>query len=309
LTDLASLSSLAAAQSLRTLGPFPTPSAAIAAMAAGAADAFDEARWVALRTTDAGMLLVSDDARGLPAELPRQTLAELTDKRERHDLLQALHGAGLPATCPILWDAENLGYFVSAGHAMAWRARRRPGRDSTEALQQFGLWLAADDRGERGVVLAPSDEGAMLQASFLLRKKSLPSQFLRERLGDGLIPFPRAVPNYDRAAAKALADQLAETEPGPRTSVAKYVAYLGPHRCRAFAEVAAELHGAPDRPLSEVHAQMGALGYDLVALTTPQPPVDPRVSVHGPRTLGGVWFQLMSRWVGSRLAGWIERQP
>jgi hypothetical protein len=304
-TDVASLLQLAAAHSLRTLGPFPTPSAAIAVLTQGAADAFDEAHWVAVRT-DAGMLLVSDDGRGLPDDVGRQPLFDLADKREKHSLLQTLHTAGLPPTCPILWDAENLAYFVSAGHAMAWLARRQPGRASTEALQQFGLWLAA---GDRGVVLAPADEGAMLQASFLLRKHAVQSTFMRERLGDGLIPFPKLVPTFDRAAAKELADRLQEDQPGPRTSVAKYVAYVGLHRCRTFADLAVELHGQPTAELAQVYERMAAHGFDVAALAAQTPPVDPRVSVHGPRSLGGVWFQLMSRWVGSRLAGWIERQP
>ena len=113
MTDLATLQASTAARGLRTLGPFPSPTAAIAAMHTVAAAEHDRARWVAVRTADAGIVFVADGGDGLDAGAACQPLFELADKRERSDLLTVVHGAGLPA-----------GFRTSAGtDASSWVVR------------------------------------------------------------------------------------------------------------------------------------------------------------------------------------------
>lgn len=305
MTDLATLQASTAARGLRTLGPFPSPTAAIAALHAVPADEHDAARWTAVRTTDAGLLFVADGGEGLDPSLPRQALHELADKRERSDLLATVLSAGLPAGCSVLWDLENLAYFPSPSAAEAWLLRRRTRHAEADRLLECGLWAS---RGERGVALVAADDGQMLQVSFLLRKKGFLPQFVRDLAGDRQMPFPKSTPPFDADLAAALADQLHETAPGPRRSIEKYVAYLGGYRCRELADLAVELAAHPEWPVADVHARLVALGWNAAGLAEAQPAIDPRVSVYGPRTIGGVWFQLLSKWVGPRLAGWIERQ-
>ncbi|MBL8725148.1 MAG: hypothetical protein JNK49_13950 [Planctomycetes bacterium] len=305
MTDFATLQTAAQAASLPLAGPFPTPSAATQALLAMPADAVDEARFVAVRLAEGGMAFVGGDGQGLPAEITTESLAALTDRRERGDLLAAVRAANLPATFAVLWDTENLAYFPSPGAAAAWLLRRRRRGHELEPLYLRGLWVT---RGERAVVVVAPDEAAVLQGSFLLRQQRFLPQFVRDHAGDHL-PFPKAIPPFDLELAKQLAKQLRETQPGPRRSVAKYVAYLGPHRCQELADLAVMLHQQPELPLMHVHEQLAAAGWDAAALAAGEPPFDPRVSVHGPRTLGGVWFQLVGKWVGPRLAAWIERQP
>lgn len=305
MTDLATLQASLAASGLRTAGPFPTPSAALRALGEHAADDFDQARWTAVRLADAGILLVADEGCGLPADIAVTSLADLADRRERSDLLAVLRSAGLPGHCKLLWDAENFAYFASPGAAEAWLLRRRDRNHELEPLRAHGLWAS---RGDRGVVILAADEGGMLQVSFLLRKKGILPQFVRDLAPDRQLPFPKTTPPFDPAIAAELADRLQEVEPGPRRSIEKYVAYLGAHRCRQFAGLAIELHGNPTLPLDEVWQRMAAQGWDAAALASAEPVIDPRVSLYGPRTLGGVWFHLMSRWIGPRLAGWVEKQ-
>lgn len=305
MTDLATLQASTAARGLRTLGPFPSPTAAIAAMHTVAADEHDRARWVAVRTADAGILFVADGGEGLDAGASAQPLFELADKRERSDLLAVVHGAGLPAGCSVLWDVENLAYFASPGAAEAFLLRRRDRHAEADRLLECGLWAS---RGERGVAVVAADEGQMLAVSFLLRKKGFLPQAVRELSGDRQMPFPKSTPPFDPGIARELADRLQESAPGPRRSIEKYVAYLGAFRCRELAEVAVELAAHPEWPVADVHARLVAVGWNAAGLAESQPPIDPRVSVYGPRTVGGVWFQLLSKWIGPRLAGWIERQ-
>ncbi len=305
MTDFATLQAATQAAGLRLAGPFPTPSAAVAALQALPADEIDAAEFVAVRLDAGGMAFVGGNGVGLPAEVATETLAALTDRRERGDLLAAVRAANLPATFRVLWDTENLAYFPSPGAAATWLLRRRRRGHELEPLYLRGLWVT---RGERAVVVVAPDEGAVLQGSFLLRQSRFLPQFVRDQAGEQL-PFPKAVPPFAPEVAKGLAAQLRETQPGPRRSVAKYVAYLGSHRCQELADLAVMLHEQPDLPLQHVHEQLATAGWDAAALASGEPPFDPRISVHGPRTLGGVWFQLVGKWVGPRLAAWIERQP
>ena len=134
------------------------------------------------------------------------------------------------------------------------------------------------------------------------------AMLVRDLAGDRQMPFPKSTPPFDADLAAALADQLHESAPGPRRSIEKYVAYLGGYRCRELADLAVELAAHPEWPVADVHARLVSLGWNATGLAEAQPAIDPRVSVYGPRTIGGVWFQLLSKWVGPRLAGWIERQ-
>lgn len=305
MTDFATLQAAAQTAGLRLAGPFPAPSAAVAALQALPADEVDAAQFVAVRLAEGGMAFVSGNGQGLPAAIATETLAALADRRERGDLLAAVRTANLPSSFQVLWDTENLAYFPSPGAAATWLLRRRGRGHELEPLYLRGLWVT---RGERAVVVVAPDDGALLQGSFLLRQQRFLPQFVRDLAGEHL-PFPKAIPPFDPPVAKELAKQLRETQPGPRRSVEKYVAYLGAHRCQELGNLAVLLHEQPELALAHVHEQLVAAGWDATALAAGEPPFDPRVSVHGPRTLGGVWFQLVGKWVGPRLAAWIERQP
>jgi len=269
------------------------------------ADDLDAARYGWIRLAESGMVFVSEEGRGLPSEFVVEPLASLVDRREAADVLAAVRSTALPEGTQVLFDVENLAYFPSPGAAAAFLLRRRTRRAEVEALFARGLWLT---RRERGIVVLSPDEGTALQASFRLRKHGFLLHFVRDVAGEPM-RFPKEVPPFAKEVARQLADQLAETHPGPRHSVAKYLAYLGARRCSELAVLAQAMHAAPEADLASVHAQLVTAGWDAAELAAGEPPLDPRVSVYGPRTLGGIWFQLVGKWVGPRLAGWIERQP
>jgi hypothetical protein len=304
-TALPSLEAAASTAGLALLGPFPTPSAALAALHQMPAEDLDTANFGWVKLPEAGMILVGNEGQGLPAEFGIEPLATLVDRREAADVLAAVRSTELPAGTQVLFDTENLAYFPSPGAAAVFLLRRRNRGADVDALFAHGLWLT---RRERGIVVLGADAGAALQASFRLRKHGFLLHFVRDVAGEPM-RFPREVPPFAKETARELADQLAETHPGPRRSVAKYLAYLGARRCRELAELAQALHAAPEAELASVHAQLVAAGWDAEGLAAGEPPFDPRISAYGPRTLGGVWFQLVGKWVGPRLAGWIERQP
>lgn len=301
MTTLATLLPLVQSCGLPTAGPFATPSLCQATLRADDADAFDAARWVAIATGDAGILLVGNDGAGLPTEIEAMRLDQLADRRERGDLLATLRGIDLGASS-VLFDAENLAWFPSPPAAEAWLLRRSRRRADAAVLRRCGIWVT---RGERGVVVFAPNEDAMLVASIRLRQRGLMPKLFGELYAKNQLPLPRSMPPFDLPIAKEIAAMLQETNPGARNSLCNYLAYLGPHRCLSFARLAVELAAHPEWELTTVHEQLAAVGLGGAG---DEDTSDPRIGSNGPRSVGGVCFRLLSRWVGRRLAGWIEYQ-
>ena len=304
MTTFESLLPLLQATGLPHAGPFATPSACLAALRGQQPDAVDSARWVAI-PTDTGMVLAGHEGEGLPPAIERTTLAQLTDKREKGDLLTVLRSIDLGAS-QVLFDRENLAYLPSPPAAEAWLLRR-PGRHAdARTLRRFGLWIT---RGERGVAIFAPSEDALLVASIRLRLKGLQPKRYDELYSRHQLPAPRALPPFDDAIADEMAAMLQETAPGPRRSLANYLAYLGAHRCLVFARLAVELAANPEWDLAQVQGKLAEVGLaEADAADQRDPAEDPRVGSNGPRSVGGICFRLLSRWVGRRLAGWIEYQ-
>lgn len=304
MTTLESILPLATAQGLPTVGPFAAPSACLAELRRRDPDALDAERWAAV-TTEAGILLVGNDGQGLPPEVERRSLAQLTDKREKGELLTKLRAIDLGKS-EVLFDVENLAWFPSPGAAEGWLLRRRNRRDDALALRRFGLWVG--NGGDRGVAVFSPNEDAMLVASMRLRMKGVIARRIEDFYARHQLPMPRALPPFDPAAAAELAAMLQETTPGPRRSLANYLAYLGPVRCFAFARLAVELAAHPEWEMAHVQGLLTEIG--LVATDDGETVAieDPRVGSNGPRSVGGICFRLLARWVGRRLAGWIEHQ-